>query len=196
MSTPIINVSMRKGTGTNKSIQTRKSGNLPGVVYSRGEEPKPIAMDAKEVEKLISRHGQSLKIALDLEGVRTFVVIKETQRNTMKNELVHIDFQTLDENEKIKMIMPIHIINREEVETSIQFIQVNINEIEIQTFPKHLPDKIELDAMKLKEKDVLTIADLDIAENEEIEILQDRENVVASLTYINRKVEDEEEEEA
>ena len=68
-------------------------------------------------------------------------------------------------------------------------MQMNMNEVEIQTYPRYLPDKVELDATKLNEKDVLTIADLDIAENEHIEILEDREKVIASFAYISNKAE-------
>ncbi len=194
MATPVLNIELRNVKGKNKVLKTRRSGNVPGVVYSRGEKTKEISLNEREVEKILSRYGQSMKIALDLEGKRSFAIIKEIQRGNINNEILHIDFQTLDENEKIKIQMPIQIINREEVESSVRFIQININEVEIQTYPKYLPDKVELDATKLNEKDVLTIGDLDIAENEHIEILEDREKVVASFVHISSGAEVDEEE--
>ena len=189
MATPVLNVELRNVKGKNKVLETRRNGNVPGVVYSRGEKTKEISLNEREMEKILSRYGQSMKIALDLEEKRSFAIIKEIQRGNINNEILHMDFQTLDENEKIKVQMPIQIINREAVESSVRFIQMSINEVEIQTYPRYLPDKVELDATKLNEKDVLTIDDLDIAENEHIEMLEDREQVVASFVYISSKTE-------
>ncbi len=189
MATPVLNVELRNVKGKSKVLETRRNGNVPGVVYSRGEKTKEISLNEREMEKILSRYGQSMKIALDLEEKRSFAIIKEIQRGNINNEILHMDFQTLDENEKIKVQMPIQIINREAVESSVRFIQMSINEVEIQTYPRYLPDKVELDATKLNEKDVLTIDDLDIAENEHIEMLEDREQVVASFVYISSKTE-------
>lgn len=195
MATPVLNVELRNINGKNKVPKARKAGKIPGVVYSRGETTKQILLDEKEMQKILSKYGQSMKIALNIEGERTFAVIKEIQRESIKNQLLHADFQTLDENEKIKMIMPIQIINREQVESSVRFIQTNISEVEIQTYPKYLPDKVELDATDLNTKDVLTISDLNIGQNENIEILEDKQKVVASFAYASSEAEVEDEEE-
>lgn len=103
-----------------------------------------------------------------------------------------MDFQELDENEKIKVAMPIQIINREKVESSVKVIQLNMTELEIQTYPKYLPEKIELDAIHFKNKDTLTIGDLSITQNENIEILEDKDKVIASLAYASRDIQTEE----
>lgn len=183
MATPVLKAEIRNAIRKSETIKARKAGKVPGVVYSRGADTKEILFDEKEMLKTLSRFGQNVRIGLNLEGEKNYVIIKELQRGSVNRELLHVDFQTLDENEKIKMVMPIQLINREEVETSAQFVQMNINEIEIQTYPKHLPDRIELDATKLKEKDALTVADLSIGENEHIEITEDKDSVVASMTY-------------
>ena len=95
---------------------------------------------------------------------------------------------------KIRMTLPIHVINREEVETSSQFVEIFLNEIEIQTYPRYLPDLIELDASKLKEKENLTVADLNIGEDENIEILEEKDKLIAILTLAEDMVEEIEEE--
>lgn len=106
---------------------------------------------------------------------------------------MHMNLQTLSETEKIKMTMPIRLINREDVETSSQFVEMLLNEIEIQTFPRYLPDRVELDASKLKEKEFLTIADLNIGDDENIEITEEKDRLIASLTLAEDMVEEIEE---
>ncbi len=194
MATPVLNAEIRKATGKSESRKARRIGKIPGVVYSRGEDTKEILFDERDVLRLLSRFGQSARINLNLEGEENFVIIKELQRGIVDKKVIHIDFQTLDEKEKIKMILPIHVINREEVETSSQFVEIFLNEIEIQTYPRYLPDKVELDASKLKEKDALTIADLNIGEDENIEITEEKDRLIASITLAEDMEEELEEE--
>ncbi len=194
MATPVLNAEIRKATGKSESRKARRIGKIPGVVYSRGEDTKEILFDERDVLRLLSRFGQSARINLNLEGEENFVIIKELQRGIVDKKVIHIDFQTLDEKEKVKMILPIHVINREEVETSSQFVEIFLNEIEIQTYPRYLPDKVELDASKLKEKDALTVADLNIGEDENIEITEEKDRLIASITLAEDMEEELEEE--
>lgn len=189
MATPVLAAELRKAKGKNQMLQVRRSGHVPGVVYSKGKKTKQVLLNEREINKLLSMYGQSLKIALNLEGEKSFAIIREIQRGSVNSEILHVDFQSLDENEKVKVQMPIQVINREAVESSVRFIQLNMNEIEIQTYPRYLPDKIELDAKILNEQDVLTIGDLDITSNEHIEILEDKGKVIASFVYAPTKVE-------
>lgn len=192
MATPMLKAETREATGKNKVSKERRNGTVPAVVYARGKDTQSIYLNAKEMEKIISQYGMSTKIGLDLNGEKTYTIIKEVQRNTLKSNLLHIDLQTLNENEKIKMTMPIYIMNKEKVESSSEILQVQLGEVEIQTYPKYLPDKVEVDAIKLKEQDNLTLADLNIAGNKNIEILDDVNSVVATIVYASKGEETEE----
>ncbi|MDI9475984.1 MAG: 50S ribosomal protein L25 [Natronincolaceae bacterium] len=193
MATPVLNAEIREATGKNRTRKIRKLGKIPGVVYSRGVDTKEIQFDEREVLKMLSKFGQNAKISLNLEGEKSFVIIKDLQRGVIDKKVMHIDLQTLSETEKIKMTMPIRLINREDVETSSQFVEMLLNEIEIQTFPRYLPDRVELDASKLKEKEFLTIADLNIGDDENIEITEEKDRLIASLTLAEDMVEEIEE---
>ncbi len=194
MATPVLNAEIREATGKGASREIRRAGKIPGVVYSRGADTKELLFDEREVLRVLSTFGQNARISLNLEGEKNFVIIKELQRGIIDKKVIHIDFQTLDESEKIRMVMPIQIINRENVETSSQFVEMFLNEIEIQTYPRYLPDKIELDASKLRDVENLTVADLDIEESENIEILEDEDRLIATLTIVEDMVEELEEE--
>jgi large subunit ribosomal protein L25 len=57
-------------------------------------------------------------------------------------------------------------------------------------YPRHMPEKVEVDAALLKEQDNITFADLNIAGDKNIEILDDLETVVATLVYIQQAEEE------
>ena len=171
----------------------RKEGNIPAVVYSKGKTTKEVFADEKEIMRLLNEFGSNRKITLNLGGEKTFAIIKEIQKDFMKNQLIHLDLQTLDENVKLTMTMNIHVLNRDVVEQGDFVLQIQANEVEIEMFPRHMPESVEVDASLLKDQDNLTLADLNIAGDENIEIMDDMETVVATLTYI-QEIEEEEEE--
>lgn len=186
MATPMLKAKIREVTGKNKVAKERRMGNIPAVIYAKGKETQSIYLNEREMDKILYQYGMSAKMGLDLNGEKTYVIIKEVQRNTIKNGLLHVDLQTLDENQKIKMFMPIYVINKEKVESSTEILQMQLSEVEIQAYPKYLPERVEVDALKLKEQDNLTLADLNIAGDENVEILDDINTVVATMVYASK----------
>ncbi|ABR46280.1 ribosomal 5S rRNA E-loop binding protein Ctc/L25/TL5 [Alkaliphilus metalliredigens QYMF] len=193
MGTPILKYTIREEAGTGGASKARRAGEVPAVLYSKGEVTQPVYLNTKELEKILSIYGGSSRIALDHEGKKCFAIIKEIQKNMLKNSLLHVDLQKLDENQKIRMTIPIYILNKEAVETLAEIVQIQQDEVEIQAYPRDLPEKIEVDASLLKDQANLTMKDLNIVGNTAIEILDDLENVVATLAYTSRPVETEEE---
>lgn len=171
----------------------RKAGNIPGVIYGRAKESKSFYADEKELRRLINEFGTSRKISVNMAGEKNFAVIKEIQKINMKNQILHLDLQALDENEKIRMTYNIHILNRDEVERGEQILQVQMSEVDLQMFPRYMPDSVEVDASLLKEQDNITLADLSIASDENIEVLHEMEAVVATLVYVQQAEEEPEE---
>ncbi|GAB6086023.1 50S ribosomal protein L25 [Alkaliphilus crotonatoxidans] len=186
MATPQIQAFKREMVGKNSVAKERKSGKVPAVVYSRGKDTQLIYLKERELEKLLSQYGTSLRLGLNFEDVTTFAIIKEIQRDNLKNQLLHLDLQTLNEHEKVRLTLPIYITNKEKVENSDRILQIQTPEIEIQTYPKYIPERVEVDAKLLLEKDNLTVSDLLLAANEYVEILTDKQAVIASLVYTTK----------
>mgnify|MGYP000861106812 CR=1 FL=1 len=187
MAIPMLKAEKRSSVGKNRVSKKRQEGLLPGVVYSRGMETQSIYLDSREVYRFLAKHGMSGRLTLELDGQQSYVIIKEIQRNVLKNQLLHVDFQTLREDEKVRMTMPIIVLNRERAETGEGILQIQLNEVEIQTYPRHIPDRVEVDASKLLEQDSLTLADLNIIDNKDIEILDDISSVIASIVYVSEE---------
>ncbi len=186
MATPVLEAIARETVGKNPITKERKIGNVPAILYSRGKETEKVFLKEKELERVLAQYGTSSRLGLDYNGERHYAVIKEIQRDTIKQQLLHVDLQKLNDNERVKLTFPIYINNREAVESSTEIVQHILSEVEIYTYPKYLPEKVEVDAKILKEKDAITVNDLSIASNENIEILHDRGATVASLVYASK----------
>ncbi|MBM7614699.1 50S ribosomal protein L25 [Alkaliphilus hydrothermalis] len=193
MATPLLQVYQREIVGKNSVAKQRKKGKIPGILYSRGKTTQLIFMKERDIEKILSKYG-STRIAVSLEGEKSFAVIKEIQRENLKNQILHVDLQTLRDDQKIKLTLPIHFVNREAVENSSQFLQTIHNEIDIQTYPKYIPDKIEVDAKLLNKKDAITVKDLQILNSEHIEVFLEKDAIIANMSYVGQKEEPQEEE--
>jgi large subunit ribosomal protein L25 len=192
MPIPALNIKYREDKGGKSAHLARKQKKVPGVIYAKGMETRSILVDEREMEALLYRHGDSTRLALNLEGEKHLGIIKDIQRSNKKKYMLHVDFQVLNENEKFKFSLPIHVHNKEEMEKGEQIVQFQMDEVEIQTLPRYFPEDIFVDLTILKEKDNVTVSDLNIFDDENIEILDDPETVIATLVYAAREEEEEE----
>lgn len=196
MAIPKLNVMTRESNGKKSSHNLRKEGFVPGVIYGHNKETKSIKMDGQLLQKLLDRYGASGTVNLELDGKIKPTIIKEVQRGIVKSGVVHIDFQELSAGEKIKMTVHITLVGKEKVESSSTIIQQQLSELDIQCLPKDIPQGITVDVSQLEIGNSLTVADIDIFKDANIEVLNDETEVVTSLTSVNNKPEQEEEEDS
>ena len=95
--TPKIAAQVRTVFGDNASRRLRKAGIIPAVVYSKGIEPRAIQISADEW-KVVSAQRSNI-ITLIEDGKETQALVREVQFNHLKNYVVHIDFQQINNAE-------------------------------------------------------------------------------------------------
>ena len=173
----------RKGLGKNGVKKLRKEGYTPGVIYGPRYEAKGIQTKTKELNRILMQQGFQGTVNLEIDGQIVPAIIKEVQNDMMSRNVVHVDFQHLSQDEKIKLSVPIVLKGREKVEGSDKIIQQQLSNLEIQCYPKDIPEEIEADAEILAKGEALTVGDLEILKDENIEVLHEPEEVVATLTY-------------
>lgn len=84
MEHPILAATIRQASKS-ENKRLRRENRLPAVVYGKGYETTSIAVDEKELSTILKTRGESSLINLELEGTAFPVLIKEVQRNTLKN---------------------------------------------------------------------------------------------------------------
>ncbi|MCT4593620.1 MAG: 50S ribosomal protein L25 [Anaeromicrobium sp.] len=189
MAIPVLKVGIRKRKEKNQLKSLRKEGLVPAILYSCGEKTISIKLSKLELEKILNRYGVGSTIQLDFGKEIKSAIIKEIQRHITKDYVLHMDLQELDENKEIRVRIPLYILNKSVVESSVSVIQQQKIEIEIQTYPRYLPQSIEFDATNMKFGEPILVKDLNVFENENIEVLDDGESIVALLASTS-KVED------
>ena len=188
-----MQIEKRTDIGSNKVKKLRSQDLIPGVLYSRGKETIQVAVNKPEFIRVFRRAGSTSLLGLELDGEVIPAIMKDIQRHPYKEEVLHIDFQELDMAVKIRITIPIVLLHRDDIKAQPSVLMQQIDEIDIECLPGDIPNTAEVDVRDLELFSSITIADLDIAEDENIEILEDLDTVVCTLTEPSY---DEEEEEA
>jgi large subunit ribosomal protein L25 len=88
------------------------------------------------------------------------VVVKEIQRHPIKDIVLHVDFQRVKETEKIQTEVPIYYHGEPEGILTGGLLQHYIYGAKVETLPKDLPERIDLDISGLKLGQSLKVSDL------------------------------------
>ncbi len=181
----MINIEMktlkREETGKNIAKKMRKDNYIPGVIYSRGQETQHILVSLSDFQKLYKAVGISSTFYLNLENSKIPVIIKEIQKEPLGNGIYHIDFQKLNMDEKVKMTIPITILNRDNIRVQPSTLMQHLDSIEIECLPKDIPNIIELDVVDIDFNTPKMVKDLNIANNPNITIAKDLDEVICTL---------------
>lgn len=195
MSEILLKAGLREKTGSNANKKLRREELIPAVLYQKDEENQNLTLVAKEFDKVIAEAGTSTIISLDIEGSKKKVLIRDFQRHPYKNMFIHVDLLGVNMNEKLKVNVPIVLLNRDEIYLQPSVLMQAASEIEIECLPADIPAQVEIDVQNMQYGDTFTVADLDIVKNEDIQVLTDLEEVICSLQEPREEVVEEEGEE-
>ncbi len=144
----------RATEGRGASRRMRRAGKAPGIVYGGTAQPTPIELDHNALFHALRNEAFHASIlTMKLDGAATKVLLRDVQMHPFRNEILHVDFQRVDENKKIHMKVPLHFVNGEispAVKLSAAIISHVNTELDISCLPKDLPEFIEIDLSALE----------------------------------------------
>ncbi len=143
----------RTTEGRGASRRIRRAGKAPGIVYGGAAAPQPIELDHNALFHALRNEAfHSSILMMKLDGSATKVLLRDVQMHPFKNEILHVDFQRIDESRKIHMKVPLHFVNGENspaVKLSGAIVSHVTNELDVACLPKDLPGFIEVDLISL-----------------------------------------------
>lgn len=153
----ILEATVRDTFGKNEARRTRRSGQLPAVVYgaaSKGATANAIAIavDPKDLLRILhSESGANTLISLKLGGDGDArVLVKAYQLDPVTHHLLHADFYRVAMDRAIQVTIPI-VLKGEPVGVKQQggLLEFVRREIEIECLPGDIPEHLELDVSEL-----------------------------------------------
>ncbi|HST28361.1 MAG TPA: 50S ribosomal protein L25/general stress protein Ctc [Rudaea sp.] len=171
-----IPAEIRKDEGKGASRRLRTTGKVPAILYGSSETPASIQLEHNTVW-LASQHEWFYSAILDLklEGKTQKVLLRDMQRHPFKAQLLHIDFQRVDENKAIRIRVPLHFLNQETSPAGKMagvLISHAINDVEISCLPKDLPEFIVVDLSELALGDIVHLSAIKLPAGVEIPALR------------------------
>jgi large subunit ribosomal protein L25 len=185
-----IEVEKREETGKGAARRIRRNGLIPGVIYGRKLEPQALTADPQDLKGKI--HSNAI-IDLDIDGEQETVMIKDFQKDVIKEEIIHVDFQKISMDETIHITVPIKLVGDAPGVREGGVLQQLMREVDIEVLPSDIPEELELNIDELTLSDSLEVGDLEIPE--EVEVLDSLEDVIVTIVAPSEEIEEEEEEE-
>lgn len=187
-----ISANKRVLQGKGASRRLRGCGKVPGIIYGGENKAQAIELDHNNLYhklKLEAFHASILSI--ELGGEKEQVLLRDLQMHPFKLQVLHIDFQRVDQSKKIHMKVPLHFINAEVspgVKLSGGIVSHVFTELDISCLPKDLPEFIEVDLIDLSANNSVHLTDLKMPLGVEIPALTKGGNPAVATIVIPRAV--------
>jgi large subunit ribosomal protein L25 len=166
-----LNVDIRKEHGTSAARRTRLQNKVPAVVYHSGIEATPLSVDKISLNKAL-RTGQMI-FEVNVEDKNQFVLVKEIQYHPVTDEIIHIDFQKVKEDEKISLEVAIRSTGEAQgVKLGGLLVQM-LNSVTVKCRPAEIPEFLEIDVTDMEMSTNLFVKDVTLPSDVEMITAQD-----------------------
>ncbi len=165
--TKTLAAAVRSGTGKGAARSVRRTGRVPGVIYGGGEAAKPISLEYRETHKLIyGGHFLTTIFEIDVDGAKERVIPRDYQLDVVKDTPVHVDFMRLKPGSKLRLEIPVHLINADQAPGLKRGGTLNIvrHSVEMLVPADNIPESLTGDLAGLDFNDSLHISAFQLPE--------------------------------
>ena len=191
----VLTGKIREPNGKSAARKLRTDECIPAVVYGLNDNVS-LSINPKELSKLIKAKGRNVLIELKVDGDKAEnrnVVLQEFQTHPLKPGWVHIDFLEIDVTKKIKAKIPVILIGVSPGEKQGGHVNHIIRALEIESLPKDIPEKIEVEMSGVELNAMIQVSDLNLGES--VSIVNSPSDVVVNVHLEKVKEEKQEGEE-
>jgi len=154
----------RAKQGTGASRRLRNTGRAPGIVFGGEAAPITIELDHNALWHALKKEAFHASILdMDLAGTVHKVLLRDVQYHPYKPQVLHVDFQRVDDKTRLHKKVPLHFVNADEseaVKTDKCVINHVMTEIEVECLAMQLPEFIEVNLANVKKGDTVHARDL------------------------------------
>jgi large subunit ribosomal protein L25 len=189
-----LNAQPRQETGKGAARSLRRAGRIPAVLYGANIKSQPLSVSIRELERMFNNPQFTrglINLAVEnTENRRQTVMIKEFQRDPVKDHYLHIDFYEIKMDQKISVMVPVTTTGTSNGVEEGGILQIIRRELEVYCLPANIPEQIEIDITPLEMGDSVHVSEVPLPENVEIPYEVD----FTILTVVSPKMEEPEEE--
>jgi large subunit ribosomal protein L25 len=175
----------RETQGKGASRRLRHEGKVPAILYGGHLEARKLALSQQKLALMLENERFYSTILNLRVGEETQpAILKDVQRHPFKNAILHIDFQRVEENEKIRISIPLHFKGAAVspgVKSQGGMVSHMRTEVEVSCLPKDLPEFIEVDLSGLSLNESIHLSELKIPQGVQLVDLAKEDSAVAAI---------------
>lgn len=137
----------RRGSKPNPR-ELRRQGQVPGVLYGQ-DINQPVALNARDLETLLSRITRSSRITLELNGKQLPAFIKEIQYDPLTDRVIHIDLYHPAPDRPVVMEIPVRLRGEAKGRKEGGVLQVLRDVVKVRGAVDQIPEVVEIDVTEL-----------------------------------------------
>ncbi len=169
-----IDAQPRSDEGKGASRRLRRQGLVPGIIYGGEKAPEMITLVHNElIQHLEHEAFYSHILSVNVGGNTEQVILKDMQRHPARPFVMHVDFQRVSAQTKLKTHVPLHFVGEKEA-PGIKMggaISHHVTDVEITCLPKDLPEYIEVDMSAMNIGDAVHLSEIKLPKGVEIPAL-------------------------
>jgi large subunit ribosomal protein L25 len=176
---------VRTSRGKNEARRTRVAGNIPAVVYGAFQDPVSVAVNPKELSKIIrSNTGLNTIFTLAVTGGEsTPVMVVDRQVDPIKGTLLHADLKRIDLTKRIRVTVPV-VTQGEPAGVKVQggLLEIISRSVEIECLPDEIPDVFTINVADLMIGQSKRASDVQVSGS--MKLVSDPQTVIAHIVSI------------
>lgn len=157
-----LKAELREQLGSKKTAELREQGKLPAVIYGHKKETVSVAVNYAGFTE--AAFAGNRIFALDVNGEKENVLIKDVQYDHLGKDLIHADFIRVDLSETVQLNVSLLFKGNAIGAAEGGIIDELMSEIEIECVVTNIPEKIVVDVSEIKIDDNLHVSDIVLPE--------------------------------
>lgn len=189
---PTLTVSERSERGSRAVRRLRRSGLIPGVLYGGGGgEPVSFSVATRDLRLALQDHSQVIDVQLPGQKTARPVILKDTQRHPVRDEIMHLDLLQVRLDEKIHSTVPVELEGAEEAPGAKEggVLEHVTRELNIEALPTDLPERLVVDVSGMEAAATMHLSEIEAPAG--VTFLDDLEETIIATVTVPSEVEEE-----
>lgn len=186
--TNTVEAKIREASDKNAARRLRTTGMIPAVLYGAKKDPRAIAVDPKQILKILhSSSGHNTIFDINLEGEQAKAMVVDWQYEPLKGSLLHVDLKRIAMDQKMRLSVPVHIQGEAKgAKEAGGLLDLVLREIQIECLPTDIPSHIAVDVTNLGIGQAIRVAEL--PQSASVKYLNDPDALVVHITFVKEEV--------
>jgi large subunit ribosomal protein L25 len=141
-----LSAELRTEFGKGAARRIRAAGKIPAVLYGHGTEPQHLTLPGHEVALIVRKANAVLD--LDIAGAAQLALVKDVQRDPVRQLIEHIDLIVVRKGEKVSVDVPVHL-EGESFSGTMAIVETSTLSVEAEA--THIPERLVVNVDGLEE---------------------------------------------